>query len=212
MKKYYLVFLAVLFCVLSCSKKHDNDGLSQDIKNFVPQAVIDSMRKWGLMIYEGKTPPTVAGIYNFSRNYCTFDNSGFNRANTYFSDYRLRFRDQNNSELTIALDYKALSVQDTASGVGSFIAGTDNNFTVFVDVKGVLTGVDYKGITFFSGTKTSTGIKSLQWGYYIKEKGPDPTNLLAKAGTSRIFIDQDSFSDINANYRVAPGIRGLGEN
>lgn len=202
MKKFNVLVLCLLLLLASCSKKKSDDGsgLSQSIQNFVPQSVIDSMRVWGLAINEGSTPPDITGIYNVSPVLCTYDNSGGNRANTYFDNYRFRFHDQDNTNLTIAIDYKDLRGGDTASGVGSFIAGSGNNFTVFVDQKGISYGISYESIGFYSGIKTSSGIQNFQFAIYWKQKGPDPSNQLVPVGTSRIFKDADDFSESLITY------------
>lgn len=201
-------FITILLCMImiisSCKKEpnsNDEAGFSQEIKNFVPQTVLDSLRKWGLKINAGKKPPVIEGIYNITPNICSFDNSGFNRAGNKFADYRLRFREQNNETLTISLDYKALNAADSAIGVGSFIAGNDNYFTVFVNASGVQEGISYKQIGFYSGRKTANGIEGLQHGFYFTEKGPDPDNKLVKPGTSRIFNDDDDLSEPNTFFR-----------
>lgn len=206
-----LCFSAILFSCKKESESNDDTGLSQDIKNFVPQSVIDSMRNWGMTINEGKNPPVIDGIYNITPNICTFDNSPGNRTGDKFADYRYRFRDQNIENLTISLDYKALNGIDSAFGVGSFIAGNNNSFTVFVNVSGVQYGISYKQIAFYSGTKSATGMDEFQHGFYFTEKGPDPEKKLVEAGTSRIFHDEDEFSDINAVYRGIPSRSTLGE-
>lgn len=213
MKRNILTLAVVLvtsFVFISCKKEkedNDNSGLSDDIKKFVPAAVIDSMRKWGLVINEGKKPPTIEGIYDFKPNYCVYDNSGYNRAGSYFLDYRFRFRNQNNQNLTVSVDFKSLGVAiDTASGTGSFLAGNNNNFTAFVDVTGTSYGIPYKAITFYSGVVTNTGITNFQIGSYLKEKGADPSHLLVPVGTSRVFNDEDSFSEVKNAYRQGPTV------
>lgn len=203
MKKIlYLLFIG--FAILqSCSKKKDDtsdsSGLSQDIKNFVPQSIIDSMRTWGFVINEGKKPPMIDGVYNDSLDLCTFDNSGYNDVGDYFANYHYKFHDQDNSKLTIALDYEAIDAADTASGAGSFVSGTGNDFTVFTDVKGVDNGVNYEAITMYSGTITNSGIKNLQYSFYMKDKGDDPDNKMIAVGSARLFKDKDGFSEKLSN-------------
>ena len=207
-KRYGVLIIAGLLALAAaCKKEHDNDdtGFSNDIKNFVPQHVIDSMRAWGMELHEGKNPPSINGIYNFQPNLCVFDNSNFNRQGTFFDNYRYRFRDQDNSQLTIALDYKALIVSDSASGVGSFISGNNNFFTAFVDAKGKLNGINYHQIGFYSGEITPTGVKNFQTGFYLLDKDPDPGNILVAVGSSRIFNDADAFSGTNPVYRTVGG-------
>ncbi|HET7117915.1 MAG TPA: hypothetical protein VFI29_15575 [Hanamia sp.] len=211
MKKIlYLLFIG--FAILeSCSKKKDDtsdsSGLSQDIQNFVPQTLIDSMQTWGLVINKGKTPPMIDGVYNDSANLCTFDNSSYNYTGDYFANYHYKFHDQDNSKLTIELDYNDIYAggSDSASGAGSFISGTGNDFTVFTDVKGVTNGVNYEAITMYSGTITNSGIKNLQYSFYMKDKGDDPDKKLIDVGSARIFKDEDGFSEklSNNDFRSA---------
>lgn len=207
----YLLFIG--FAILqSCSKKKSDtpkpSGLSQAIQNFVPESIIDSMRKWGFVINEGKKPPMINGVYNVSPNLCTFDNSGSNESGYHFDNYHYKFHNQNNDKLTIALDEKNTSGSsgiDSASGIGSFISGTSNDFTVFTDEKGVSYGINYESITIISGTITSTGIENFQNSFYMKDKGNDPDKKLIDVGSARIFKDEDSFSEKipDDNYRIA---------
>lgn len=216
MKKILYLLLIGFAFLQSCSKSKDDNsdssGLSQDIKNFVPETVIDSMRSWGFNINEGKTPPAINGVYSLSKNYCTFDNSGFDEADTYFADYHYKFQDQDNSKLTINLNYKVVNStgSDTASGTGSFISGTGNDFTVFTDVKGLSEGVTYEWITFCSGTVTDNGIQNFQFGLYVKDKGPDPNNALINIGSARIFKDDDGLAEKIPDYRIGKDLGAPG--
>lgn len=211
--KKILYLLLIGFAILqSCSKKKDDtsdsSGLSQDIKNFVPQSIVDSMRQWGLAVNEGKKPPTINGVYNDSLDLCTFDNSGYDQAGDHFANYHYKFYGQDNNNLTISVGYKdsySNGARDSASGAGSFISGTGNDFTVFTDVKGVTNDINYELITFYSGTITSTGIENLQNGLYMKAKDADPSNKLVSVGSARIFKDEDGFAEkiSNDGYRNA---------
>ncbi len=202
--KKIIAAAAVCLCFFSACKKNTegSSNLSADITNFVPAAVIDSMRAWGLAVNEGKTPPVITGIYNISPNICTYDNSGANAVNATFSDYHFRFHDQDNNKLTISVDYKALSVRDTATGTGSFISGAGDNFTIFVDQKGAAGNVTYEAILFYSGTKTAAGIQHFQLAIYLKSKSADQQSTLSKVGISRIFKYWDCMSALSAVYRT----------
>ena len=197
--------------ITSCKKNHDDDNanLPDQIKKFVPQNVIDSFKHAGFTINEGKNPPLMNGIYNFKPDLCVYDNSIYDQAGELFDDYRIRFRDQDNSNFSIATDYKSLAGGDAGNGSGSFISGDGNTFTVFIDAQGQESGITYKAVICFSGEKTSTGIKNLQLGTYLKEKGNDPNDELVDPGTTRAFNDNDKISETNATYRSMTSLKGI---
>ena len=68
---------------------------------------------------------------------------------------------------------------------------------------GISDNIKYEDISFYSGTITNTGIKNFQMGVYLKSKDPDPGNKLVDVGTSRIFKDDDGFSEKITTYRMS---------
>lgn len=201
------LFILLTFSLLTVSCKKENKTaqpkFSQQILNIVPLSTIDSLKRWGMTIYEGTTPPNLEGVYLVNNAECTFDNSNAQRLGIWRSDYKYRFYNQDNGKLTISLDYKATAAADTAKGVGSFVSGNGNQFSVFLQTQGVANGINYKSIYVISGTKTNTGIMNWQDCFQLTQKDSDPSGLLIKAGSTRIFKDQDGLSTITT-YAIKP--------
>lgn len=204
-KSKIALFMLSIALVSSCKKetKTNQPKFSPQILNIVPLSTIDSLKKWGMTIYEGTTPPKLEGVYLVNNAECIFDNSNAPRLGLWRSDYKYKFYNQDNSKLTISLDYKATMAADTAKGVGSFMSGNGNQFSVFLQTQGVANGINYKSTYVISGTKTDNGIVDWQDCFQLTQKDSDPTGILIKAGSTRIFKDQDKLSSITT-YALNP--------
>jgi hypothetical protein len=202
----------VLMITQSCKKSSggndsgNGNNFSDSIRNIVPQAVIDSLRSWGMQINDGLTPPTVSGIYFVSPDSCEFDNSGDNTAGRIYDPYKFRFKQQSNSKLTISVDRKDVgSGSDSSSdSTATFIAGSGNHFTIFAVEKGIGSGVSYTNLELYSGEITSSGIVNFQYSIYVKDKGSDPLNRLISVGRSRIFTNADGPAMPVSTYSIEP--------
>jgi len=202
-KKYSILLLAITLVIgsLSCKKEKAGTAFSNAILNFVPKAIIDSMKARGMTINEGENAPMINGIYTLSKNVCTYDNSGDNRTGDTFDDYRYRFYDQNGDSLSIKLDEKDISHDiDNESGKGAFLSGKNNLFTVFIQTTGVSSGIEDTMLNFISGEITPGGIKNMQTGIYMKGKGYDLLGRLMPVGASRIFKDDDGLAEFSTVY------------
>ncbi len=197
------------------------NNFSDSIKNIVPQPIIDSLRSWGMTIYDGQQPPTLSGSYLVVTDSCVFDNSGYNEAGRLFDEYQYTFSAENLSKLTITLSAKAIDDPngDTDAAVDStatFLAGTGNSFTIFAQVKGAATtgyGTStYTEINIVSGQIASDGIAHFQFAIYMQQKD-DPSNQLIGVNTSRIFVDGDpdglARQVTNATTSFSPGQRQI---
>jgi len=208
-----LLFVFLLFGILQSCKKSTGAGdsgkgnnFSDSIKSIIPQAIIDSLRNWGMQINDGLTPPTVSGIYLVSHDSCEFDNSGDNTAGRIYDPYKFRFKQQNNNKLTIGVDRKDVGTDaDSASdSTATFIAGSGNHFTIFAVEKGIGSGVSYTNVELYSGEITSSGIVNFQYSIYVKDKGPDPLSRLISVGSSRIFTNAAGPAVPVSTYYVDP--------
>jgi hypothetical protein len=200
----FLLLLLLLFGA-GCQQKKDDPttGFSDQINTIAPKALIDTLRKNGLIVHEGRVPPQFEGRYLFSRSILKSTNYPSYPVGTVFADYSYRFHGQNNSDLTVKLDYESIGGQDKALGTGAFVAGHGNRFTAFVQVKGTSNGVAYEALDVYSGEVTATGIRSFQKGFILNKKGPDPDDKLVPVGTYRIFDDEDGLSPSHSGFRQA---------
>lgn len=187
---YSVFFMALLFssCKKSDSTNNNTKNFPTPINNIVSQSMIDSLTRAGAAIYAGTTPPSVNGIYLMHTDSCVFDNSPGNFAGTLFVDYKFQFSNQDNSQFTIQVAQK-----DIYSGIinplpaNIYISGNGNNFSIFMYSMLTPTGITVQKYNILSGTVTSTGIQNFQNTLYLRSKGSDPSNLVAPAGTIRVF-------------------------
>ncbi|MBS1781696.1 MAG: hypothetical protein JSS78_01385 [Bacteroidetes bacterium] len=207
MKKILNLFalsaIAIVVTMGSCKKKESNDnGLSSDINNIISQVIINDLQGRGMTINKGNTPPTISGVFLVSP---------FTLQNTYdgdlwtvgkvISDYKYRFYDQ--SGANIKMDYKGVSVSDNAVGMGSFLSGSDNKFTLFAQSTGTASGVNYKNVSIISGEFTAAGIKNFQYAFVLTQKDGDESNsILMPVGKSRIWRDGDALAVPSSSFKM----------
>jgi hypothetical protein len=216
MKQLLRIVSSVIFALIilqACKKSSggNSSNLPAPVNTIISQAIIDSMKNWGMTINEGTTPPALNGIYLMSPNICLFDNSRGNQAGQSFDDYKYKFSNQNNSDFTIRLDYKDVGGINSDSGsdvTATYIAGNGNAFTVFARVTGVSYGtISYTRIDMYSGVIASGGIQNFQTAFYMKTKSNDPSGLIVDPGDSRIFYDSDNQSESVTTYSLLPLVK-----
>lgn len=209
--KAFLCVIVLFSLLQACKKSGGGDSttgnnFSDSIRSIISQPIIDSLRKWGLNINDGNTPPSVTGIFLLHPDSCIFDNSGYNTAGEIYDDYKIRFSQQNNSKLTIRVDRKDVgSDADNASdSIATFISGNGNYFTIFAQEKGVESGIGYTSLDIYSGQITAAGIAGFQLAHYEKSKDPDPGNVLISVGSSRIFMNSGGPAQSVSTFSVDP--------
>ena len=170
------------------------NGLSVDINNLVPQSILNEMQNLGMPVYSGYSPPTINGIYNvsplvlYSSNIINDNSPGYQ-----FTDLHVQFYNQDNSKLTINADY--IEGDEVGTGLGSFIAGCGNNFTVFVRDNSIYQGYPAVTVDVYSGTIGPNGISNLYYSVFMVENyGMD--SIFISNGSGRVTYDQDGFSEI----------------
>jgi len=196
-----LAFMAI-FCLmaLSCTKDllnsdNKNGDLSQDIKNIVPDTTLQKITKLGMPINKGTNPPNLVNIYKVSPLILKNTNIPNDYAIGYkFSDYKFKLYEQDNSKLTIKFDY--VSGSETGTGLGAYIAGNGNQFTVFIKVHSLNNNSPAEVLHIISGTITSAGITNFYFSNFMLEDYGDPQNLWMAEGQGRVFYDSDNSSPI----------------
>jgi hypothetical protein len=202
-----LAFSAIMSLVmLSCTKdllnsEDENNDLSQDIKNIVPDTTLEKITDLGMPINKGTKPPDLENIYKVSP--LTLKNT--NIPNDYsigsnFADYKFKLYDQDNSKLTIKFDY--VSGGETGTGLGAFISGSGNDFTVFVKVHSLRGGYPAEVLHIISGTITSNGISNFYFSNYMLEDYGDPENYWMAEGQGRVFYDSDKSSPVVSSLQA----------
>ena len=210
---FFALVLISLFLLPACHK--DNGGGTQSsvgnpvdsIRNHITQTMLDSLKKFGMHIYDGKTPPIVAGIYHLDRDSCVFDNVPKTDTPLYeqgriIDSYKYRFSKQDNATQTIRFDRKDDNGLDAASNSLGYITGSDNNFTIF-SFESVTGGPSpHTEVKIISGQVSPAGIANFQSGLYLLTT-QDPSHSVP-VGTIRVFVDEDGVADATTVYSIKP--------
>jgi hypothetical protein len=218
-KLLYLVIIPAAFFA-SCGKKNEKTSTvgalganyPNGLNSFMTPAILDTLKSHGMAIHAGLTPPSANGIYLFSPDSCTFDNSGENAAGTLFDAYLFQFSNQNSTAGTIDFAYTDSDNPGSEVGFGynaTYISGTSGSFTIYAQVKDTLSTGDETVITLadevVSGTIVQGGIQNMQLGLYSAQKSGDPNNEAVPVGTTRVFLDEDGFSQTESTFSIQPG-------
>ena len=177
------------------------NGLTADINSLVKQEYIDELVRLGMPINYGVTPPTINSISNvtpFVLKATNIPNDGYG-VGYQISDMKIQFSAQDNSKLTVKMDY--LCGGSTSTSVGSFIVGSGNNFTVFCKTVSTVTAGTTIMVEIFSGTMTSNGITNFHDGIIMLDNGGLSGYILN--GQGRVFYDQDGNSEFISSLKAA---------
>jgi len=156
----------------------DKEGLTEDIRNIIPVEVLNGAKGLGFEWNGGNTPPSIEG--NYYATPVILVNSTYKNDNIgdKFNDGTFIFSEQNNLELTVRSYIEEMGV-DSDTGLGSFITGKDNKFSVFV----VMNMYSQKVYFFISGKIENGGIRDF---YFL---------LLNEDLQGRLFKDGDGLAE-----------------
>jgi hypothetical protein len=163
----------------------------EGVPDIITPEDLEAIEELGLEIYEGKTPPDVTGTYFISPLILVKSNfaDGYKPGDR-FSDKTLTFSEQKN-DLSIKVDYTQGGSQGT--GLGSFISGKDNKFTVYVPIESTNGYGTCYMIQVYSGEIEPGGIRNCQFALIMKDKNGVPNVI--NNGQGRLFKDGDGFSE-----------------
>ena len=206
-KNFFLksVFLLLLSCFIfnGCDiiveiDDDNRDGLTQDIREFMPNDILQKIEDLGMPIYDGIAPPNITGTFFMSpcilkaSNFDEFDAIGY-----LFDDATIIYSNQDNKNHTIRVFQNNLRDNSVGgNGTGGFIVGKDKNFTVFVKIVDVDThGHKAIGAMLYSGTMSDLGIRNLHCTTVMIDNGGNPDDNLIENGQSRLLYDSDGLSE-----------------
>jgi len=206
LKFFTLILISLMILSVGCKKDEvKKDEFSQSIHNIVPDSIITNMKKLGMPINAGLTPPNLEKIY-FASPFimkATSDPYDYFQPGFQFYDYLVKFYDQVDSSLSIKLDY--LNGTESGSGVGGFISGTNNSFSIFVKVHSVVNGdtTDKADmIQVISGTIVSGGVKNFYFANFMLNNYGNIYGSWMGEGKGRIIYDSDGFSPEQSSFVV----------
>ncbi len=203
MKNLLTLIIAVLAIGIftSCEKeevtsKVDENGLTREITDLVPQYIIDEMDSLGMQINGGANPPAVTGSFTASPFVLLASNRPSDYPGMPFQDLRIAFFNQDDTDLTVEVDYQNGPVK--GEGLGSFIVGDGSSFTVFVELNVTINEDDRaKAVMVFSGKMSSGGIEDFYYANFMINNYGNPSGYFIEEGEGRVAYDTDGFSPRN---------------
>jgi hypothetical protein len=178
----------------ACGGEEMDQGLPDGVRNVLSEEDIQRLENLGLDIHRGSAPPSIEGRYfTDSRQLVasSFDDS-FSPGHR-FVNATYEFSDQVGSELVIELQEGSVSMGE---GVGGFISGQDQSFSVFAIIDNVTRGVENRTIEIYSGRLVADGIADYQIGLYMDAKEGDEDNrVLIPEQTGRLVHEADQLAE-----------------
>jgi len=207
--KNLLLFLALITIAFGACKKDgdkgsdllDANGLPKPVNTIVSEEILNTMKSLGITINTGDNPPIISGTYLASPFILKGTNvPGDYSIGTAFSDYSATFSNQNNDNLSITFSYAGSS--ETGTGIGSYISGNGNSFTVFAKTNSTYNGSAAELIQVISGTITTNGISNFYYANFMLNNNGDNTNWIGN-GTGRVLYDSDGLSPKTSNMKTS---------
>ena len=168
----------------------NDDDLTEDVHNIIPDDILEKFKELGITINGGNNPPNIEGTYFISPYILVKSNfaDGFDPGYR-FADMLMTFSKQDNAKLTVVCDY--INGPGTGNGLGSFITGNGNKFSVYTEISGTLSGYTFKSVEIYSGEITPSGIKGFYDAFIVTKEAPSTI----KRGQGRLIYDSDGFSE-----------------
>jgi len=168
----------------------DESGLTREIRDMVPEEILERIEEAGMAINTGDNPPVLEGTFFISPILLVSSNIAGDNPGQRFSDYYYSFSKQNNHNLTIEVSIQS----DTSSGdgTGGFIVGENGRFTIFVEADINGSNGWAKTAEIISGEVKANGIGNLEISLVMLEK---TGSGYIEVGEGRIVNDGDGFSE-----------------
>ncbi|MCF8364298.1 MAG: hypothetical protein K9H16_00860 [Bacteroidales bacterium] len=196
----FVIAIAIMLAP-GCEKDEDDnneavyDGLSNDIQNIVPADILQEIIDLGMPVHRGNTPPDFENTYLATPMILLKTTvPGDVDLGTQFVDLNMKFYEQNNTALTVKIDYDGGG--ETGVGKGGFIVGENNKFTVFAKVDVEIMGYHADMVEIYSAKVVTGGLDDFYFANFMIDDKGNPGGVFIPNGTGRILYDSDGFSEI----------------
>jgi len=201
MKSKLFIFMFVFGIFFAACEDEENDskddqkveenGFTEEINSFLPDSIITEMEDLGMILNTGGSPTGVEGIYDVTPFVLDSSNISSDYSGMVFLDLRFKLYDQNNEDLTIKVDY--VNGPEEGSGLGSFIVGEGNKFTIVSEVTTVALSDTADVAMLFSGELKDDGIQDFYYANFMLENNEG--SYFIENGQGRVGYDSDGFSE-----------------
>jgi hypothetical protein len=196
--KISILFLTVL-ATFSCSKDDDSepndqgfDGSINAIENYFSPESVQALEELGFIFHPGDNPPIINGTYFVSPYILEASTVPGDYPGMSFADLNATYSEQDNEALSIAYSY--INGNESGSGIGAFISGSDNKFSVYVKTTSYIGSTPAQTAQAFSGKLTSDGIENFQSALLMLDDNGDPEGVYIENNTGRLLTDSDGWS------------------
>ncbi len=195
---FVLITIVISMFSIGCEEENKDskveaNGLTKEINNLVSEEILGNMKSLGMNINTGDTPPSIKGSYFVSPFILRSSNRPSDNAGKKFADYKVKFYNQDNENLEIAVDY--INGPEKGNGIGAFIVGNSNKFTVFAEMTSHSKGATAKTVHVLSGEIVDNGIKNFYYANFMLDNKGNPGNVWIENGQGRVIYDSDGFSE-----------------
>lgn len=190
--KNLFIFSLLIIVFTACYEDHSEVIPGQD---FIPDDILTKIQDNGQVLYEGLNPPELEGKFVMSPYVLRSSNipDDFD-AGTEFGRKTIEFTDFDPESLRLAVTLEQGG--SVGEGYESFIAGTGDNFTVYVRVERTDENGNKRLLTeVYSGRLTGSGIFDMTSSIFMIDDFGDPEDNVIEIGQGRLFADQDGFSE-----------------
>lgn len=208
-KNFLFLITIVTITFSACKKDGEGDdgsdllgenGLPKPVNNIVSADLLNEIKSLGMTVNTGENPPSLAGTFLAS----PFELKGTNVPDDWpigsaFADYYATLSNQNNANLSITLSYT--SADESGSGIGSYISGSGNSFTVFAKTNSTIGSSSAELIQIISGTLTDGGISNFYYANFMLNNNGDG-DIWLENGEGRVLYDSDGFSEKTSNMKT----------
>ena len=175
----------------------EREGLTEDIQNLIPPDILEAIEDLGIEINEGRNPPNIEGTFFISALQLVRSTTRTSIANMW--NKYVTFSRQDNTTLTIDVNYTMQTAHwhgpMNSEGLGSFIVGEGNRFTVVVDATREQGGYTARTVEIFSGELYGAGIVNYHWAVMMIDNSGNPLGIWIQNGTGYAKRDRHGFSE-----------------
>lgn len=197
---FALAGLAALSCLSACNSATGDDPprtIQDSIRAFLTPAMMDTLKKYGMPIHEGNTPPNIEGMFYANSQRLKGSNVSSDAPNKTFRNMSIRLFGQT-ADQRVSMEYD--QTVEKGSGTGALITGSGDKFTLYLPIKakasraGSPDTVDYETAVCYSGRIDTAGIHDFVNGLIITKKEADPLNWVLDEGQGRVITEADSLA------------------